>query len=107
MEELGDPMETSHAAHKWKQSIGQNRPLMWFKTGLSEESKPVPAEDTIEDQYLPFWATEEAQLEPGQGGESREVIPTLVMEYIKLLFSEPLWKGSPGECGHKTPVIKY
>lgn len=79
-------METSRAAHRWKQSIGQNRPLISFKIRLSEESKLVPAEDTIEDEYFSFWATEEAHLEPGKRGERREAIPALVMEHIKLLF---------------------
>lgn len=106
MEELGDMVETSHAAHRWKHTIDQNRPLIWFKIGLTEESKPVPAEDTIEEEYLPFWATEEAQLEPGKRGEPREVTPTLVIEHIKLVFSEPLWKGSLKKWGHKSPVIK-
>lgn len=49
-EELGDLMETSRAAHRWKQTIGQNGSLIWFKIGLSEESKPVLAEDTAEEK---------------------------------------------------------
>lgn len=106
MEELGDVMETTRAAHRWKQTIGQNRPLIWFKIGLLEEFKSVPPEDTIEEEYLPFWATGEAQLEPGKRGEPGEVIPTLVMEYIKLLFSGPLWKSSLRKRGHKSSVIK-
>lgn len=37
---------------------------------------------------MPFWATEEAQLEPGKTGQCIDVIPTLVMEYIKLILDE-------------------
>lgn len=66
MEELGDLMETSCADHRGKQTISQNRPLMWFKTGLSEESKPVPAEDTLEEECLPFWEAEEAHWSLGK-----------------------------------------